>query len=395
MLRPFSLLPTEILDLIAGNSSLQDLLALCRADRSVHAVCLRQIYCDITLPDARSAVLFFRTMISNKLAASYVLNLAMESYLAPELPVYLFKAFGTLVRTGMCNLTSLHELDSTIPQVFHVFSDMHFPHLRACTISLFDDTAAFLRLHPKLTHLIIYNPLGLSVPVSLRTPPIILPDITSFVGPHILAPLILQNSPAALATTLNYHQHDTTAFAETLSPIAKAVPALRVLYSIVPTWDPALPAAIGAHLPSLVNVKIQNRSQVGPDDPADDLPPFLLCIDRMIHALRDLRTLHIVTDPPHPLDRLAVEFEHVRRWGDISPALVLVLLTSHTPWVRLPGGLWLPSGQEKWFVREIACSDTLPPAYLAELQRRCGEETVASLQTHFRALKAAGDVESV
>ncbi|KAJ7167113.1 hypothetical protein C8R46DRAFT_1351275 [Mycena filopes] len=383
MLRPFSALPTELLDLIAVNASRPNLLTLSRTNRKVYAVCLRQIYPESSPVDARAVVLFFRTMISNKLAASYVLKLTMQSLLAP-----VFKAFRALARTAMSNLTSLCELESVVPQIFHAFADMHFPHLRDCMIPLSHHTPAFIRLHPKLIHLILYDAPDLSVPMSLWITPIALPDLTTFMGPHTVAPLLLRHSATALAATLTYLGHDSSAFAATLSPIAKAAPTLRVLFSVVPSWDAALPAAIAAHLPSLLTVKIRNSSPIDPEDPVST---FLLSLDAMIHALPHLRTLNIVSAAPHPLDARRAEFAHVRRWGDISPALTRVLLPSRTTWLRLPGGIWFPKGASEWFVREVACCNELPVAYLAELRGMCGsEETLKTMQTHYRALEAAG-----
>ncbi|KAJ7140351.1 hypothetical protein C8R46DRAFT_1361238 [Mycena filopes] len=389
MPRQFSALPAELVDLIAANASSPDLLALCRTNRRVYAGCLRQIYCDSSPRSARAVVLFLRAIISNKLAASYVLTLTMQTYLAP-----VFKAFGALVRTGMSNLTSLQELKSIVPQIFHAFSAVHFDRLHECMIPLSHDTAPFLRLHPKLVHVVLYDSPGdPPIPMSLWTPPIPFPYLKSFMGPHTVAPLLLQNSPAALAATLTYDNHDANAYAETLLPISRAVPLLSILFTIVPTWDPALPAAIAAHLPLLSTVKI--RCGCRRRDDADTLPPFLLSIDPMIHALPDLTHLTIVATTPRPLDRRRAEFAHVRRWGDVLPALTHVQLPTRTTWVRDPGGVWFPKGADavQWFVREVACGEGLPPKYLAELRGLCGEETVAELQAHYRALEAAEESE--
>ncbi|KAJ7150773.1 hypothetical protein C8R46DRAFT_1124110 [Mycena filopes] len=385
MPRPFSTLPTELVDLIAAHTCRPELLVLGRTDRRVHTVCLRQIYRDISLSDVRAVVLFFRTVISNKLVASYVLKFAIESWL-----LGLFKAFGALMRTGMSKLTALSELESVTPHIFHLFSDMYFPHLRDCTIPLSRDTAGFLQLHPKLLHLVVYNPFDLPVPASLSNPPIILPDLATFMGPHTVASLLLPGSQTELAT-ITYHRHDTGTFADTLSPIGAAVPTLRALFSIVSSWDPALPDEIAAHLPSLSTVKIRNRAQL---ISADALPSFFLSIDTMVHALRNLITLDILVTPSYPLDNRAMEFEHVRRWGGISPSLTLVLLPSGTRWVRLPvHNIWLPTeseGATDWFVKEvIRPTTTLPPAYLEALQTLSGTEVIAKLQANYDFLDTA------
>ncbi|KAJ7161746.1 hypothetical protein C8R46DRAFT_1037942 [Mycena filopes] len=237
-----------------------------------------------------------------------------------------------------------------------------------------------------LIHLRFYESPELSVPTSLWTPPIALPGLATFHGPHSAAPPVLHHSTAATVAIVTYRGHTASAFTATLSPIAKAAPILGILSSVVPTWDPALPAAIAAHLPSLLTVEIRNDSPIDPEDPVSD---FFLCIDAMIHALPQLGTLKIVSAASHPLDGRRAEFAHVRRWGDISSVLMRVVLPTRTMWVRSPGGTWVPVGKSQWFVRELACCDALPVAYLAELRTICGsEERLKVMQTRCRALEA-------
>ncbi|KAJ7161747.1 hypothetical protein C8R46DRAFT_1037943 [Mycena filopes] len=77
MARSFFALSTELIDLIAVSASRPDLLSLSRTNSKVYAVCLRQIYRESSPVDARAVVLFFRTMISNTQAASYVRKLTI------------------------------------------------------------------------------------------------------------------------------------------------------------------------------------------------------------------------------------------------------------------------------------------------------------------------------
>ncbi|KAJ7150778.1 hypothetical protein C8R46DRAFT_1229715 [Mycena filopes] len=356
MSRPFSTLPTELVDLIAAKACRPELLALGRTDRRVHTVCLRQIYREISLSDARAMVLFFRTVISNKLAASHVLIFTMETW-----SFCVFKAFGALVTTGMSKLTSLCQLESIIPNIFHLFCDIHFPHLRDCTIPLTRDTAGFLRLHPRLSHLMVHNHFDHAIPPSLSNPPILLPALTVFAGAHTVAPLLLPGSQTELAT-ITFHRHDTDTFGDTLSSIGATVPTLRTLFSVITTWDPALPAAIAAHLPWLSMVAVRKRAQF---TSADTLPSFFLSIDEMTTAPWSLSTSGAggASLPPS-----YVFYSQVER--DLATY-----------------DIWLPTesdGATDWFIQEVIASTTLPPAYLAALQSLLGRELVATLQANHR-----------
>ncbi|KAJ7038678.1 hypothetical protein C8F04DRAFT_1255603 [Mycena alexandri] len=113
---------------------------------------------------------------------------------------------------------------------------------------------------------------------------------------------------------------------------------------------------------------------------------FFFGIDDMIQALPNLATVHIIsTLYHHPADSRAQEFEHVRRWGDISPAFNLCLLPSGTSWERLPtSNVWLPDeSATEWFIKEVFGSTSLPTAYLAALEGLCGKERIKKLRAFY------------
>ncbi|KAJ7017694.1 hypothetical protein C8F04DRAFT_1154981 [Mycena alexandri] len=378
-LTKFVALPTELVDLVSSHTADNDLLALCRTNRRVYAVCLRWIYRKVLLPNACTTVSFFKAVISNKLAASYVLDLSMQFFLDG-----IFKAFSHLLRVGMSNLTRLYELSIMTPDLLGLVYDMHFPHLRECVVPLTESTTAFLRLHPKLANLVVSDHLsrGLELPTSLTTPRTVLPNLTTFMGPHTVAPWLLPGSPTTLAS-ITYHCLTPNPYLPVLATLANSVPALRTLISTVPRWDPNLPAAIAGHLPTLSGIKIRHSRILHPDDESD-LPSFLLSLDDMIRTLHDLTAMHITSTPQRPPEDRSSEFDHVRRWGDISPEFNVCLFPTGTKWVRLPTyNIWFPTesaGAVDWFIKEVLRSTSLPPAYIAALEELCGKDRITKLR---------------
>ncbi|KAJ7731882.1 hypothetical protein B0H16DRAFT_183902 [Mycena metata] len=375
----FVALPTELVDLVSSHAADNDLVALCRTNRRVYDVCLRWIYRKVLLPDACTAVSFFKAVISNKIAASYVLDLTMRFFLDG-----IFQAFRHLLRIGMSNLTRLYELSIMTPDLLGLVFDIHFPHLRECVVPLSESTTGFLRLHPKLANLVVSDHLsrGLALPTSLSIPRTVLPNLTTFMGPHTVAPWLLPGSPTTLAS-ITYHCLAPNPYLPVLTSLANSVPTLRTLISTVMRWNPNLPAAIAAHLPRLYGIKIRHSRISHPDDESD-LPPFLLSLDEMIRSLPDLTAMHITSTPHRPPDDRSAEFEHVRRWGDISPEFCLCLLPTGTRWVRLPTyNIWFPTesaGAVDWFIKEVLRSTSLPSAYIAALEGLCGKDRVAKLR---------------
>jgi hypothetical protein len=124
---------------------------------------------------------------------------------------------------------------------------------------------------------------------------------------------------------------------------------------------------------------------------------FISCMDDTIKSIPSLTSLCIVrgtrlrpTLSPGDLDW---EFETVRRWGNISPALHCCILPSDTMWVRTSTNVWYPRNQSesladlltrfRWFFTTVISSTSLPPAYGAMLEVIGGKDMVATLREVF------------
>ncbi|KAJ7433208.1 hypothetical protein FB451DRAFT_1419888 [Mycena latifolia] len=93
---------------------------------------------------------------------------------------------------------------------------------------------------------------------------------------------------------------------------------------------------------------------------------------------------------------LEVEFDAVRRWGDISPTLRIVVLPSETSWVRLPRNVWYPATKApntlhmlvrvKWLLARVVSSRELYGEYTRIAEVVAGKDTVDRLRSALERL---------
>ncbi|KAJ7436901.1 hypothetical protein B0H11DRAFT_2206867 [Mycena galericulata] len=391
MLNSLAALPVELIDNIAQYTDHSGLLALCLTHRVLHGVCLRRIYHTVALENSVEAVRCFRTLSSSTDCAHAVRRLRIR-FSAEKM----LKAFARIFKAGLHNLDSIESIDLfACPELFGLMVDIHLPRLRTCCIPFSSDLITFLQLHPTLSGLSIDPVPHGSVSSWSSMEAINMTELQAFCGPELVALSVIPQSRST-SVAIFWHPGHERSFPEFFDAITSNPRAeLSYLDNIILTWEPTLLTAIINRIPSLTSLTVRNVSSV---HMPRDLEAFFAAAEVVIGSLRSLKSLSIVQkalprvfDP----DDLHWEFETVRRWGDMSPALHLCRLPSETTWIRIraDSNVWYPTnsadgdgevlGRFRWFLTTVITSTTLPPEYFAMLEVIAGKEMVAALKSSF------------
>ncbi|KAJ7761696.1 hypothetical protein B0H16DRAFT_1884232 [Mycena metata] len=355
----FPRLPVEILDAIASEVPLANLLALCRTNRGLYRVCLRWIYHNVSPSTPACGVGLFKTLIANTQAAHSVRVLTIHF---PTREI-LFQSFAHLMQKAASNLSSLESLYYCASlDLFSVFAHFHFPRLRDCFIPISTDMAAFLRRNPRVAELfVLLDPQRPLTAVNPDLASLSLPALRDFSGPGNVACAIVPNSEVAVVTI---------------------------------SWDLRIEdencTISSNYLPHLTHLDFRNLSSLPPG--TGELEAFYDTLETAVASLPNLLVLACISHyehvPPAPAD-LAREFRAVRAWGARSPALRACLLTSNTMWLRDTGNMGHPraSSPDKaemqwrlgWFIGLIAGAPTQFPDYADDMVEVLGPEAWATL----------------
>ncbi|KAJ7186654.1 hypothetical protein C8R46DRAFT_1184571 [Mycena filopes] len=378
-------LPAELLDLIAAQAHLPDLLAFCRTNHALYRICLRWIYSCISPPTPARAVVLFKTLISNKAAAAHIKSISLH---LPSDEI-LFNSFARLMQLAFDNLTSVEALYySASHHMFSVFSDAHFPRLRDCMIPLCKETSGFLRRHSSLVELyVLLNP---GVPANTSYPDLVsipLPALREFNGPGTVARAVLPDSSADGVVIL-WDRRVQDEYPPVLEVISRArTPPLK-MHNFLQEWDPLLPLALAEHLPQLTHLGFRAVSVHPPAE--GSLEVFYDTLGTIVGTFPQLFAIacisYIEHAPPTHAD-LALEFRVVRAWGRRSATLQSCTLVSNTSWERvdIPGDVWLPrvtsAGHDDreewrfaWLVGVILRAPAEYPEYADDLAAVLGKE---------------------
>ncbi|KAJ7458084.1 hypothetical protein FB451DRAFT_584802 [Mycena latifolia] len=313
-------LPVEVLGIILEFATASTLVSLCQTNQRIHAACLRYIYRTVELVSLTSIVKCCQTFIANTSYALEVRTFKLVCY-----PTNTFRCFAYLIQSAMAHLINVEDLILQVsPPLISALklSSFHFPRLRTCKMPCATHTASFLRRHLTIVFLA-----GLQAPEgdSLYMLPelrIHMPALRSFAGSPTLACTVvpysrvwrvllwwpLQNMPAP-----NY--------ADVIDTLALSETKILRFDNVVDTWDVALLVAIVAGMPDLTDLSIRNDSVSDPTQ----LEIFIAHLDTVVAGLPHLSSLSISQDLVRGADfldprDLEVEFDAVRRWGDISYA---------------------------------------------------------------------------
>ncbi|KAJ7208257.1 hypothetical protein GGX14DRAFT_633846 [Mycena pura] len=331
--------PVELLDKIAGRAQPKDLLELARTSRQTHDVCIRHIYATVVLKNGCQAITCFKTLISNAGSARCVRKLVVGDW---DTKVMLEAALR-IVQVAMNKLEFLSAIHfAAKSKSFELFSSIHFPGLRTCVIPLTLATVHFLQRHPNLAKVVVIPVEKEFWPLSIPGVAIPMAHLQSFIGPDIIAEVILPGFRLSHIKIISGSRRLSHArpIPTIIDAVTRGGAKLKLVHYLVTHWDTALFPSIAAHAPSVTSVHVQNEDNTRSFVSSE---VFISSVDDVIAALQDLKVLQISqrrrgTVQTEPLSQeLAAEFELVRRWGDRVPALTYCFLPSETTWVRLRG----------------------------------------------------------
>ncbi|KAJ6598550.1 hypothetical protein B0H10DRAFT_2231621 [Mycena sp. CBHHK59/15] len=244
-------------------------------------------------------------------------------------------------------MESIESLEvSGSPELFSLFSGIHFPRLRDCSIPFSINIVSFLQLHPKLSGLSL-DPVPHDSVIDLSTlPPIHMPELQSFSGPEIVALSVILHSHAT-SVLIFWDPRLMTNFLRAFETVEKSTIPVHELQNILLSWDTSLLSAVATCIPGLTSLSIWNISSI---HAPLEMEEFFEHINETLDTLRSLVLLSIFQGAlPHSVDTddLTWEFQTVHHWGEHMPALVACVLPSATHWVHICTNVWYPSGNSQ------------------------------------------------
>ncbi|KAJ7080634.1 hypothetical protein B0H15DRAFT_856612 [Mycena belliarum] len=340
-----SSLPTELLNLIVGHTTLQDLLSLSQTTRHIHAICLETIYCTVTLEDRARALKCCSTIVSRQEASDSVreFKILCSPNDSDSDDPQSFEAVFTSAMIQMKNLRVVHVHSRSL---FELFSSMNFPRLSACTLPISLEIGSFLQSNPTVTSLVLQP--GMEGPFpGLGSSPvqaIHLPRLRRFGGPAISTCSFIPGSCTS-HITIFWTDSQGIGFPEGLQAAARSNNDIVDLGHFIDTWDHTLLPAIASHLPHIRTLQITKSKHI-PELPLSR-ERFLASFDDALRSLTCLEALTVITgaDGTQGIDddALIAEGRLLQRWGEISPRLSIVSLPSNTLWIRARSSVWFPS----------------------------------------------------
>jgi len=376
-------LPAELIHTISGHVELKDLLVLCRTSRQMHAICLRCIYRAIALTNATQLLKCCKTIISRPEAADSVRYLRI--YYHPRY-VYALKSFYTTFEYAIKRMKNLRVIHLLVRDLFRVFSRLSFPRLSDCTLPISSDIFPFLRRNPAITLLSMLPGADGTCPDFWKSPiqPIHMPKLEVFNGPDIVACSVV---PGSIASHIGifWPEKSVMEFSRDLAHVAtsKADDIIN-LSCVICSWNPALLVAIAKYTPRIQYLQIRSMQSQGRED-------FLSALRNILPSLPCLSNLVIMDDAANDEidEERELEFQAVQTWGEVSPALTRVTLSTPTPWLRLIANIWLPDFSKncpetaqtiKWFIKRILNSPELPLEYSVVGNHLGGRDGMAALK---------------
>ncbi|KAJ7208258.1 hypothetical protein GGX14DRAFT_633847 [Mycena pura] len=315
-------LPVELLDMIAGHAQPKDLLELTRTSRQTH------------VRDCRSQKWLSARCVRKLVVGDLDTKVMLEAALR-------------IAQVAMNKLEFLSAIYfAAKSKSFELFSSIHFPGLRTCLIPLTIATVHFLQRHPNLAKVMVIPVEKEFWPLSIPGVAIPMAHLQSFIGPDIIAEVILPGFRLSHITIGSRFLSHARPIPTIIDAVTGGGAKLGSVHYFVTHWDTALLPSIAANAPSVTFIHVKNqygtRSFVSSE-------AFISSVDNAITALQDLKVFQIsqrrrgTVQTESLSQELAAEFELVRRWGDRVPALTHCLLPSETTWVRRRGPkVWIP-----------------------------------------------------
>ncbi|KAJ6541239.1 hypothetical protein DFH09DRAFT_1322812 [Mycena vulgaris] len=365
-------LAPEILEEIIAFLPSESHLSLCRVSKLLYALCVRSIYCDVSLRSPATVVKCCRTLARNARAAAAVRSFEISYTPSPSTPPPL-PAFYTLLGTALTHMHNIHRLvllapDPTMYTAALALARCDLPRLHhfECGLALDATVAAFLNRHPQINYL----QLGAQV----HTPPyhrVALPKLEYLIAHSAaVAPLLYRASPSLRAAFITWDAADSDSDSDSdaeegsdedaLAALARtSTDTLNLLSCHRPGRNLALLAHIAARLPHIYALNLIDTNPRSPGVPLVYDPADLQAIGESLALFSSLQRLvitcvgvcapapHLAQDEDMDTEmemNMDSAFDTVTAWGAACPSLLeCTPPQSSTRWLRVCDDLWLPA----------------------------------------------------
>ncbi|KAJ7653163.1 hypothetical protein DFH06DRAFT_1204860 [Mycena polygramma] len=371
-----SALPNELLHSISGNLDLENLFALCRTSRQMHAICLGLIYRVLSLKSEVQVLKCLKSIVLRPAVAEFVRELKIVCY-----PKCALKSFHRTLECAIQLMTGLRVIQVTPRSLFSPFSRVYFPRLLSCIVPLTVDIFPFLLKNPTINSLSVRAGADLANSDFCSWPirPMQMSNLTLFDGPDIIACSVIPGSRVSRAAIF-WPQETVVGFPKVFAALAASTADMDNLSCVICTWDPSLLQTIAEHTPRLECLHIQhlNLDQLS-TGPRENFHAAIENALRSLPCLTSLKILEGVDSLRREIERTdeerEFEFELVQKWGEISSTVLQMAIGCFTPWIRFRR-LWFPDNiaGNTWLLTKILSSPrSVWPEYRLFLASRMPE----------------------
>ncbi|KAH8828470.1 hypothetical protein DL96DRAFT_1709754 [Flagelloscypha sp. PMI_526] len=326
-------LPVELLQEVAAVCSRGDQLNLAASSRVFHCA-TRLIYRDISLTDAKAAVLCSRTLARNHSLAQLVQSL----HIAFPLNDFAFISFMSLLNNALLNLSNLEALTIYLGTKWStILSRCSFPRLYRFSshFQLDQEISQFLSRHPVIQHLQLSD--------TSTTPSEIAMD--SFHFPHLrhlvansawFGPLSRSARLRSAFVTFNVPDINGTISELDIS----SGHSLNVLGCQRDGWNLDLLDLISTRFPGILSLSLIN--QPSPEEDGTEVPAE--AVQSLLSRFPYLVRLFFRTRLPlqHSYAQLDDEYSVVLQWFSACPSLQKCALPSNLEWDKTASNHWVP-----------------------------------------------------
>ncbi|KAJ7466584.1 hypothetical protein B0H11DRAFT_1733152 [Mycena galericulata] len=347
---PITSLAPETLEEIIAFAPPESRRALCRVSKLLYALCVRSIYCHISLRSPSALVKCCRTVADNGFVASTVRSFEI-SYNPSASPFC--SSFYSLIGKALERMTSVHHLVLLVPdcRFTSVLPRCSLPRLHhfECCLPLEGTMVSFLNRHLQISYLQLGAHEEIPPP---RTPIVTLPKLEYFIGnSSCVAPVLHRASLRAAFITWDAVGETT---GDSIAALERSsAETLNLLSCRRHGWNLDLLDRISTHLPHIYALSLTNLFFI------DVQPTNLEAIGQYLSRFSSLQRLEIscvnVCKPTEePTPHMDSAFETVTAWGAVCPSLVECTLpqSGKARWVRVCDNLWLPdprqAGGTRW-----------------------------------------------
>ncbi|CAA7270481.1 unnamed protein product [Cyclocybe aegerita] len=310
-------LPQEIYDEILEHLPRKALLQVARSSQSLRWASTRILYRQVSLHDTDRMIQFFNTLKENNDAAHSVRKLALTIHEQEPLPPQSLRLLcAGLARvsqnvTNLCILAKDRDIFASVTE--------HFPRLKylASSQHISSGLLSFLRSHPSLVHIELYNPAD-SILIYFAGP-IALPNLEHIYDPAHLVEAVVPKAPVR-AIGIAPSSFDPCDYDMERRVISAAARSSEKVISLT-LWYPVVVRnvllKISERLLDLVEFNFH-----GVPLWEGNLPALFEGVEQILQKCHSLRKIELTADYPPRLMLDSMEYEHelLTTWSKIRPS---------------------------------------------------------------------------